>query len=824
MKPEQIEILKNQHIVDVELRSEMEKSFIDYAMSVIVARALPDVRDGLKPVHRRILYTMYEDKLTSDKPYRKSATTVGDVLGRYHPHGDASVYDALVRLAQDFSLRYPLVDGHGNFGSIDGDPPAAYRYTEARMAKISNEMLADIDKDTVDFVPNFDEHLEEPTVLPSKIPCLLVNGSSGIAVGMATNIPPHNLTEVINGTIALIDNPDIDTEGLMEYVKGPDFPTGATIMGRSGIRAAYSTGHGKITVRAKAEIIEKKTGYEIEVTEIPYMVNKAELVKKIAELVKDKRVEGISNIKDVSGKDGLKIQIFLKREANPQVVLNQLYKFTSLQDTCAVNMLALVDGQPKVLALKDILKEYVMHREKIVERRTRFELKKAEDRAHILEGLRIACDNIDEIIKIIRSSYNNAKERLMERFGLSDVQAQSILEMQLRRLQGIEREKIEEEYNKLLEDIRYYKELLADEQKILGVVKDELVETRDKFGDERRTDIGDAVDGIEDEDLIEREDVVITRSHFGYIKRLPVNTYRAQKKGGRGVTGMTTREEDFVEEMFVANTHSYILFFTSKGRVFRLKGYNIPEAGRTAKGVNLANLLPIEQEEKINAVISIDSFDQEDKYLTMITKKGTVKRTALSEYDTARKGGLIAILLDEDDELVTVALTGNEERFIIGTRKGKAIRFEVSDIRPMGRPAHGVRGILLAEDDYVVGMEIADETGKLLTVTENGFGKRTEISEYKVQARGGKGILNYNLTDKTGDVAGIKVVKPDEDIILISSDGVIIRMDADDIQVYSRVTQGVKVMKLAQDVRVIALSKTAKEEESDEEIEEVTEE
>ena len=824
MKPEQIEILKNQHIVDVELRSEMEKSFIDYAMSVIVARALPDVRDGLKPVHRRILYTMYEDKLTSDKPYRKSATTVGDVLGRYHPHGDASVYDALVRLAQDFSLRYPLVDGHGNFGSIDGDPPAAYRYTEARMAKISNEMLADIDKDTVDFVPNFDEHLEEPTVLPSKIPCLLVNGSSGIAVGMATNIPPHNLTEVINGTIALIDNPDIDTEGLMEYVKGPDFPTGATIMGRSGIRAAYSTGHGKITVRAKAEIIEKKTGYEIEVTEIPYMVNKAELVKKIAELVKDKRVEGISNIKDVSGKDGLKIQIFLKREANPQVVLNQLYKFTSLQDTCAVNMLALVDGQPKVLALKDILKEYVMHREKIVERRTRFELKKAEDRAHILEGLRIACDNIDEIIRIIRSSYNNAKERLMERFGLSDVQAQSILEMQLRRLQGLEREKIEEEYNKLLEDIRYYKELLADEQKILGVVKDELIETRDKFGDERRTDIGDAVDGIEDEDLIEREDVVITRSHFGYIKRLPVNTYRAQKKGGRGVTGMTTREEDFVEEMFVANTHSYILFFTSKGRVFRLKGYNIPEAGRTAKGVNLANLLPIEQEEKINAVISIDSFDQEDKYLTMITKKGTVKRTALSEYDTARKGGLIAILLDEDDELVTVALTGNEERFIIGTRKGKAIRFEVSDIRPMGRPAHGVRGILLAEDDYVVGMEIADETGKLLTVTENGFGKRTEISEYKVQARGGKGILNYNLTDKTGDVAGIKVVKPDEDIILISSDGVIIRMDADDIQVYSRVTQGVKVMKLAQDVRVIALSKTAKEEESDEEIEEVTEE
>ena len=824
MKQEQIEILKNQHVVDVELRSEMEKSFIDYAMSVIVARALPDVRDGLKPVHRRILYTMYEDKLTSDRPHRKSATTVGDVLGRYHPHGDASVYDALVRLAQDFSLRYPLVDGHGNFGSIDGDPPAAYRYTEARMAKISNEMLADIDKDTVDFIPNFDEHLEEPTVLPAKIPCLLVNGSSGIAVGMATNIPPHNLTEVINGAIAVIDNPDIDTEGLMEYVKGPDFPTGATIMGRSGIRAAYSTGHGKITVRAKAEIIEKKTGYEIEITEIPYMVNKAELVKKIAELVKDKRIEGISNIKDVSGRDGLKIQIFLKREANPQVVLNQLYKFTPLQDTCAVNMLALVDGQPKVLSLKDILKEYVMHREKIIERRTRFELKKAEDRAHILEGLRIACDNIDEIIKIIRSSYNNAKENLMERFGLSDIQAQSILEMQLRRLQGLEREKIEEEYNKLLDDIKRYKEILADEQKILNIVKEELVETRDKYGDERRTAIGDAIDGIEDEDLIEREDVVITRSHFGYIKRLPVNTYRAQKKGGRGVTGMTTREEDFVEEMFVANTHSYILFFTSKGRMFKLKGYNIPEAGRTAKGVNLANLLPVEQEEKINAIISIDTFDQEDKYLTMITKNGTVKRTSLSEYDSARKGGLIAILLDEDDELVTVALTGNEERFIIGTRKGKAIRFEVSDVRPMGRPAHGVRGILLGEDDYVVGMEIADETGKLLTVTENGFGKRTEISEYKVQSRGGKGILNYNLTDKTGDVAGIKVVKPDEAIILISSDGVIIRMDADDIQIYSRVTQGVKVMKLAQDVKVIALSKTAKEEESDEEIEETEEE
>ena len=823
MKPEQIEILKNQHIVDVEIRSEMEKSFIDYAMSVIVARALPDVRDGLKPVHRRILYTMYEDKLTSDKPYRKSATTVGDVLGRYHPHGDASVYDALVRLAQDFSLRYPLVDGHGNFGSIDGDPPAAYRYTEARMAKISNEMLADIDKDTVDFSPNFDEVLKEPDVLPAKFPCLLVNGSSGIAVGMATNIPPHNLTEVINGAIAVIDNPEIDTEGLMEHVKGPDFPTGATIMGRSGIRAAYATGHGKITVRAAAEIIEKKNGYEIEITEIPYMVNKAELVKKIAELVKDKRIEGISNIKDVSGRDGLKIVVFLKREANPQVVLNQLYKYTALQDTCAVNMLALVDGQPKVLSLKDILKEYVLHREKIVERRTRFELKKAEDRAHILEGLRIACDNIDEIIKIIRSSYNNAKENLMERFGLSDVQAQSILEMQLRRLQGLEREKIEDEYNKLLDDIRWYKELLADEQKILGVVKEELVEVRDKYGDERRTQIGEAVDGIEDEDLIEREDVVITRSHFGYIKRLPVNTYRAQKKGGRGITGMTTREEDFVEEMFVANTHSYILFFTSKGRMFKLKGYNIPEASRTAKGMNLANLLPIEQDEKINAVISIDSFDQEDKYLTMITKKGTVKRTALSEYDTARKGGLIAILLDEDDELVTVALTGNEERFIIGTRKGKAIRFEVSDIRPMGRPAHGVRGILLAEGDYVVGMEIADETGKLLTVTENGFGKRTEINEYKVQARGGKGILNYNLNDKTGDVAGIKVVKPDEDIILISSDGVIIRMDADDIQVYSRVTQGVKVMKLAQDVKVIALSKTAKEE-ADEEFEEAEEE
>ncbi|MDP4152113.1 MAG: DNA gyrase subunit A [Bacillota bacterium] len=814
----------NQKIIDVDIQGEMKKSYIAYAMSVIVGRALPDVRDGLKPVHRRILYTMYEDNLTSDKPFRKSATTVGAVLGRYHPHGDAAVYDSLVRMAQNFSLRYPLIDGHGNFGSIDGDAPAAYRYTEARMSKIANEMLSDIEKDTVDFAPNFDEKLKEPVVIPSRFPNLLVNGSSGIAVGMATNIPPHNLREVVDGIVCLIDNPDATLEDIMEHIKGPDFPTSGIIMGKLGIRSAYSTGKGKMIVRAKAEIEEfKENKFRIVVTEIPYQVNKARLIVSIADLVKDKRIEGISDIRDESDRDGMKIVIELKRDANPQVVLNQLYKFTQMQDTFSINLLAIVDKKPKVMSLLEILKHYINFQEEVIVRRTKYDLKKAEDRAHILEGLRIALDHIDEIIHIIRTSYNDAKERLMEAFSLSEIQAQAILDMRLARLQGLEREKIDAEYDKLMADIKYYKEILGDEKLVLSIIRNEIIAIKDKYGDERRTAIETAVDDFEFEDLIEQEDCVVTMTHLGYIKRLPANTYRSQKRGGRGITAMTTRDQDFVEELFVASTHSYILFFTNKGRVYKVKGYQIPEAGRTAKGTNIVNLIQIEQDEKVNAVIHLDEFD-DSKYLTMVTKKGTIKRTSLKEYDTARKGGLIAILLDEDDELVGVSLTDDQQRVLIATRMGKAIRFDEKDVRPMGRPAHGVRGIELSRDcDYVVGMAVDKPGCRLITVTENGYGKRTETSEYKVQSRGGKGISNYNITDKTGKVAGIKVVSDDDDIILISSDGVIIRMDANDIPIYSRVTQGVKVMKLADGVSVVTLARTEKDAAEDEDNEEIIE-
>lgn len=805
---------ENQKIVGVEIKSEMKKSFIDYAMSVIVARALPDVRDGLKPVHRRILYTMYEDNLTSDKGYRKSATTVGAVLGKYHPHGDMSVYDALVRMAQSFSLRYPLVDGHGNFGSIDGDPPAAYRYTEARMSKISNELLTEIEKNTVDFAPNYDEKLKEPMVLPARFPNLLVNGSSGIAVGMATNIPPHNLREVIDGTVCLIDNPEATVDELMEFIKGPDFPTAGTIMGRTGIRCAYATGKGRVFVRAKADIVEhRENRYAIIISEIPYQVNKTRLIENIAELVKDKRVEGISDMRDESSdRAGMRIVIELKRDANPQLILNQLYQFTQMQDTFSINMLALVNNEPKVLSLRQILGYYIDFQKEIIVRRTRFDLKKAEDRAHILEGLRIALDNIDEVISTIRTSYNNARERLMERFGLSDVQAQAILDMRLARLQGLEREKIDAEYEKLEADIKYYKEILASEELVLSIVKQELLAIRDKYGDDRKTAIEAAMDDFNCEDLIEREDCVITRTHFGYIKRMPVNTYRAQKRGGKGITGMTTREEDFVEELFVASTHSHILFFTDKGRVFRLKGYNIPEASRTAKGTNMVNLLQVEQGEKVTSVIHLDAFD-EGLYLTMVTSKGVIKRTDLTEYDTARRGGLKAILLEDDDLLVNVCLTDGKQRLLVGSTNGKAIRFDESDVRPMGRVAHGVRAIKLRKEDTVVGMVVANETGKLLTVTENGYGKRTEVDEYKVQTRGGTGIFNYNLTEKTGKVAGIMMAEDTDDVILISSDGIIIRFDVKEIPVYARVTQGVRVMRLDEGVSVVTLARTEKEEE-----------
>lgn len=816
------EYLESQKIVDVDIEQRMRDAFIDYAMSVIVSRALPDVRDGLKPVHRRILYAMYEEHLTNDKPFFKSATTVGNVIGRYHPHGDASAYDALVRMAQDFSLRYPLIDGHGNFGSVDGDPPAAYRYTEARMSKIANALLENIEKNTVDFVPNFDEKRKEPSVLPTRIPTLLVNGSSGIAVGMATNIPPHNLTEVLNGVIAQIEDPLISVEDLMEYIKGPDFPTKALIMGRSGIRSAYTTGKGKVIVRAKTEIIENRDGTSsIIVTELPYQVNKKMLVESIAALVKDKKIEGLHDIDDHSSdRVGIRLEISLKRDVNAQVVLNKLFKFTRLQDSFSINMLAICDGKPKILGLKDILSNFISFQEDIVRRRTKYDLDKALARMHILEGLKIAIANIDEVIEIIRNSYDDAKERLMARFGFSEIQAQSVLDMKLSQLQRLNSEKIENEYNELSEKAEEYKGLLADEHKLLEQIKKELIEIRDKYGDERLTSIENGIVDIEDEDLIPVEECVVTMTHFGYVKRLPSSTYRSQHRGGRGISGLSTRDEDFVENIFVTSSHNFILFFTNKGRMYKMKTYQIPEAGRQAKGSAIVNLLPIEKDEKITAVIPIKEFE-ENKYLTMITKKGVIKKTDLTDYDTIRKGGLIAIGLREDDELIHVELTDGENNIIIGTKKGICIRFKESDVRPMGRGASGVRAILLNDDDVVVGAGCCTDGADILTITENGYGKKTDLDEFKIQNRGGKGLFGYKITEKTGDVAGISIVNDDNDVMIITSDGIIIRTAVDEISKFGRTTQGVKVMRLDEGVKVVSITSTDKEEE--EEAEETSE-
>ena len=818
--PEEIRY-PDQTIVTSPLVKEMEQSYIEYAMSVIKGRALPDVRDGLKPVHRRILYAMYEDNLTADKPFKKSATCVGDVLGRYHPHGDASVYDALVRLAQDFSMRYPLVDGHGNFGSIDGDPPAAYRYTEARMSKISDEMLRDIEKDTVNWDPNFDESRKEPRVLPSRFPNLLVNGSAGIAVGMATNIPPHNLREVINATICVLDNPEATLSDLMEHVKGPDFPTKGIIMGRSGIRAAYATGRGRVCVRARTEFEEfGQNRTRIIVTEIPYQVNKRQLIKNMADQVEDKRLEGISDIRDESDRNGMRVVIELKRDANPQVVLNRLFAQTQLQTTFAINMLALVDdqSQPKILSLRHILDEYIAFQEEIIIRRTRYDLKKAQERAHLLEGLLIAQDNIDEVIRIIRSSYDNAKENLMNRFGLDDVQAQAILDMRLKALQGLDREKLEAEYKELEERIAYFQQLLGSEEMLRGVLKDELSAIRDKYGDDRVTEIQDVEDEIDIEDLIEEEECVFTLTAGGYIKRTPASTYRAQRRGGKGITAMATKEEDYVDTVFTASTHDYILFFTNKGRVHRKKGYQIPEAGRTAKGTNLVNVLPIEQDEKVTAMIHLREFP-EDRYLVMVTRAGTVKRIQLSSIFTARKAGIRAITLEEGDELITVRETDGEQAILIVTHDGMAICFKETDVRCMGRDACGVRGISLREGDFVVGAARAKYDHQVLMITENGYGKRTEMDEYiradGPQKRGGYGLKGYNVTEKTGCVVGVKVVNDNDDVLVINDAGVIIRMAVSGISTYGRTAQGVKIMNLEEGVKVISFARTDHEEEEE---------
>ncbi|OUN86120.1 DNA gyrase subunit A [Flavonifractor sp. An52] len=818
--PEEIRY-PDQTIVTSPLVKEMEQSYIEYAMSVIKGRALPDVRDGLKPVHRRILYAMYEDNLTADKPFKKSATCVGDVLGRYHPHGDASVYDALVRLAQDFSMRYPLVDGHGNFGSIDGDPPAAYRYTEARMSKISDEMLRDIEKDTVNWDPNFDESRKEPRVLPSRFPNLLVNGSAGIAVGMATNIPPHNLREVINATICVLDNPEATLSDLMEHVKGPDFPTKGIIMGRSGIRAAYATGRGRVCVRARTEFEEfGQNRTRIIVTEIPYQVNKRQLIKNMADQVEDKRLEGISDIRDESDRNGMRVVIELKRDANPQVVLNRLFAQTQLQTTFAINMLALVDdqSQPKILSLRHILDEYIAFQEEIIIRRTKYDLKKAQERAHLLEGLLIAQDNIDEVIRIIRSSYDNAKENLMNRFGLDDVQAQAILDMRLKALQGLDREKLEAEYKELEERIAYFQQLLSSEEMLRGVLKDELSAIRDKYGDDRVTEIQDVEDEIDIEDLIEEEECVFTLTDGGYIKRTPASTYRTQRRGGKGITAMATKEEDYVDTVFTASTHDYILFFTNKGRVHRKKGYQIPEAGRTAKGTNLVNVLPIEQDEKVTAMIHLREFP-EDRYLVMVTRAGTVKRIQLSSIFTARKAGIRAITLEEGDELITVRETDGEQAILIVTHDGMAICFKETDVRCMGRDACGVRGISLREGDFVVGAARAKYDHQVLMITENGYGKRTEMDEYiradGPQKRGGYGLKGYNVTEKTGPVVGVKVVNDNDDVLVINDAGVIIRMAVSGISTYGRTAQGVKIMNLEEGVKVISFARTDHEEEEE---------
>ncbi len=804
------------NIIPVDLDNEMRKSYIDYSMSVIVGRALPDVRDGLKPVHRRILYAMYEDGITPDKPYKKCATTVGNVLGRYHPHGDASVYDAMVRMAQDFSMRYPTIDGHGNFGSVDGDPAAAYRYTESRMAKLSLHMLTDIDKDTVDFMPNFDESRDEPIVLPSRFPHLLVNGSDGIAVGMATKIPPHNLGEVIDGVVALIDNPDITLDELMEYIPGPDFPTGAQIMGSAGIRAAYATGRGKLKIRAKTEIQQWKEGRErIVVTEIPYMVNKARLIEKIADLVHEKRVEGISDLRDESDRDGLRIVIELKRDVNAQIVLNQLFKYTQLEDSFSVIMLALVDRtSPKVLSLKEVLTQYLDFQKEVIVRRTRFDKKKAEARAHILEGLKKALDNIDEVISIIRNSYNDAKQRLIDRFEFTDAQAQAILDMRLARLAGMEREKIENELRDVHALIEHLTEVLGSEQMVLDIIKEEITAIKEKFGDERRTSIEPVADDIDIEDLIEEEDNVITMTHQGYIKRLPADTYKSQHRGGKGIIGMQTKEEDFVSTMFISSTHSYILFFTNTGRMFRIKAYRIPEAGRQAKGTPIVNLLELQPGETISAMIPIREY-KSGLYLTMCTKNGTIKKTDIMEYQNAPKGGKLAIKLTEGDELLRVKLTDGNTDLFVGTHCGKMIRFNERDVREQGRVSQGVRAIKLDGGDYVVGMSVYREGAKMLVVSENGYGKKTELPEYKVQARGGKGCSTYKITPDTGCIAGIKVVTPEDDIVLVTSDGIIIRIDSEDISTYGRVTRGVKLMRLGEGVKITSVARIEKEQEEE---------
>lgn len=824
-KPEDIRF-PDQVITESNLVDEMEKSYIEYAMSVIVGRALPDVRDGLKPVHRRILYTMYESGLTSDKPFKKSATCVGDVLGKYHPHGDASVYDAMVRLAQDFSMRYMLVDGHGNFGSVDGDPPAAYRYTEARLSKISNEMLRDIDKETVDWDPNFDESRKEPRVLPSRFPNLLVNGSSGIAVGMATNIPPHNLTEVINACVCVLDDPEVTLADLMEHISGPDFPTGGIIMGHSGIRAAYATGRGKVIVRARTEFEEHgKDRMRIIVTELPYQVNKRQLIKNIAEQVKDKRLDGISDLRDETDRNGMRVVIELKKDANPQVVLNNLFKQTALQSSFGIIMLALVDNQkqPKILSLRQIIDEYLKHQEEILTRRTRYDLKKAQERAHLLEGLLIAQDNIDEVIHIIRSAYDDAKVKLMERFALDDVQAQAILDMRLKALQGLDREKLQGEYDDLQEKIKYYLDLLADEGKLKAVLREELIEIRDKFGDKRKTEIQEIEDEIDIEDLIEEETCAFTLSHEGYIKRMPVDTYRTQSRGGRGVNAQNLKEEDYVKSLTIASTHDHMLFFTDLGRVHHRKGYQIPEGSRTARGTAIVNVLPLEPGESVTAVVSTREFD-ENEYLMMVTRKGTVKRIPFLSLKTNRKSGIRAITLDNDDHLINVIRTNGNDNILLATALGYAICFNENDVRPMGRDAAGVRGIMLTENDFVVGAEKA-ETGKtLLTVTVNGYGKRTELTEYlrtgpdgeKVaQSRGGKGLKNYNITQKTGNVAGCRVVGENDDVMLIENGGVIIRIPASSINVYKRDVQGVIVMRIEEGNQVVSLERVENIEEQE---------
>ena len=808
---------KKENLIQVDLREIMETSFLDYSMSVIVQRALPDVRDGLKPVHRRILYTMYENALWPEKAYRKCADTVGSVLGRYHPHGDASVYDALVRLAQDFSMRYMLIDGHGNFGSVDGDPPAAYRYTEARMSKLSVEMLKDIEKDTVDFSPNYDDRLKEPNVLPSHFPNILVNGSTGIAVGMATNIPPHNMGEVLDGVCAMVDNPDIDLDGLMQYIKGPDFPTGGIIMGRSGIRAAYGTGRGRIYVRARAEIVEKPNGrYQIIVTELPYQVNKARLIENIAELVKDKRIDGISNIDDHSDRNGMHIAIDIKREASPQLVLNHLYSLTQMQVTFGVIMLAIVDGQPKLLTLRDILQEYIKFQSEVVLRRTQFDLKKAQERAHILEGLMIALDFIDEVIAILRNSKSipEGKVALMERFGLDDVQAQAIVQMRLGQLTGLERTKLEEELAALRLKIADFLDIIASEARRYGIIKDEAMEMKKRFSDERRTEIAAISGEMDVEDLIPEEDCVLTLTNFGYVKRQTLDTYRTQRRGGRGISGMSRREEDVASELFIANSHDFVLFFSDRGRVYRLKCYEIPEGSRTSRGMNITNLLPLEPEERITSMLRVTKSEEEDHFLTMVTKNAVIKRVALSAFRNVRKNGLIALDLAEDDELSWVRLTGGSDDLLVATRFGKVIRFHEADVREMGRQARGVRAIRLAEGDVVVGMSVLRENGLVLTVSETGYGRLSNPEDYRLQHRGGMGILNYHV-EKYGNVAAIKVVDLDDDIILIADDGVIIRIEAGSIRVCARPSKGVRVMKVNEGSKVITMARAPHDDEEE---------